>query len=346
MPAPKVRVKWRPPLALIVYAVLLTVMALPALIVIWFRATEASANRMEPVEIIALLVVLVLTLGVAYVLTRTITGPIDALIARTDEIARGGKAAIRPLESYGTREIAVLSQSFLDLAGKLVDRTEYVRSFAAHVSHELKSPLTAIRGTAELLRDDDAERPMTKAQRLHFLDNIAADAVRLDALLLRLRELAQAETPMTGGGSSIASVMALLRQRFPALDISGTGDTETLIALPGEAAIIVFSNLADNALQHGAALLKLTVSTDARTAHILVRDNGSGISAANRDRIFQPFFSTRREDGGTGMGLGIVHAMLSSHGGTIRLRQTTGAGAEFEIAIPLLTGAVEGRRVR
>lgn len=195
MPAPKVRTKWRPTLALIVYVVLLAVMALPILIVIWFRAVEASSNRMAPAEIGALVVAFMLTLGVAYVLTRTITGPIDALIARTEEIARGGKGAIQPLESYGTREIAVLSQSFLDLAGKLVDRTEYVRSFAAHFSHELKSPLTAIRGAAELLRDDDAERPMTKAQRLHFLDNIIADAVRLDALLQRLRNLRWRKRP-------------------------------------------------------------------------------------------------------------------------------------------------------
>lgn len=266
MPAPKVRTKWRPTLALIVYVVLLAVMALPILIVIWFRAVEASSNRMAPAEIGALVVAFMLTLGVAYVLTRTITGPIDALIVRTEEIARGGKGAIRPLESYGTREIAVLSQSFLDLAGKLVDRTEYVRSFAAHVSHELKSPLTAIRGAAELLRDDDVERPMTKAQRLHFLDNIVVDAVRLDALLQRLRELAQAETPVTEGRSSVTDILSSLRERFPALHISGAGDTEISVALPQEAAGIAFANLAENALQHGATLLELRVSADGRNS--------------------------------------------------------------------------------
>ncbi|EJC83080.1 signal transduction histidine kinase [Rhizobium leguminosarum bv. trifolii WSM2297] len=335
MPAPKVRTKWRPTLALIVYAVLLAVMALPILIVIWFRAVEASSNRMAPTEIAALAVVAMLTLGIAYVLTRTITGPVDALIARTEEIARGGKGAIQPLESYGTREIAVLSQSFLDLAGKLVDRTEYVRSFAAHVSHELKSPLTAIRGAAELLRDDGVERPMTKAERLHFLDNIVADAARLDSLLLRLRELAQAETPLAQGRSSILDILSSLRGQFPALDISGKGDTDISVALPQEAAGIVFANLTENALQHGATLLELSVSADVRTAVILVRDDGGGISEANRQRVFQPFFSTRREQGGTGMGLSIVHAMLSSHGGTIRLLQTADAGTAFEITMPV-----------
>ncbi|WP_046666235.1 HAMP domain-containing sensor histidine kinase [Neorhizobium galegae] len=335
MTAPRVRTKWRPPLALIVYAVLLAVMALPVLIIIWFRATETPSIRMTPAETGALVVVLTLTLAVAYVLARTITRPINALIARTEEIARGGKAAIRPLDRYGTREIATLSQSFLDLAGRLVDRTEYVRSFAAHVSHELKSPLTAIRGAAELLRDDQTDLPMTTAQRLRFLDNIIADAERLDALLSSLRELAQAELPMTQGETSVEDVLPVLRKRFSGLEIFGLGDTQSTVALPFEAAGIVFANLAENAVQHGAMRLELVVAADARTATILVRDNGRGISEGNRERVFQPFFSTRREQGGTGMGLDIVRTMLGSYGGTIHLRQATGAGTEFEIIVPL-----------
>ena len=331
--APKVRKKWRPTLALIVYAVLLAVMAMPVLIVLWFRAVDTTLGRMVPAEIVTLFVVLVLTLTVAYVLTRTITAPIDALIARTEEIARGGKAAIRPLESYGTREIATLSQSFLDLAGELVARTDYVRSFAAHVSHELKSPLTAIRGAAELLRDDDPDQPMATAQRLHFLDNIVADAKRLDILLVRLRELAQAELPVSKGETTLEDILPPLRERFPALDIVGTGSTEVSFALSIEAATIVFGNLAENALQHGASRLELTAAVSNQKVTLLIKDNGGGIAVANREQIFQPFFSTRREHGGTGMGLGIVRSMLAAHGGTIGLRDGS-TGAEFEMSIP------------
>lgn len=333
MIAPKVKTKWRPALALIIYTVLLAVMALPVAIIVWFRAVEATANRMAPAEIFALLVALALTTGVAYVLTRTITGPIDALIARTDAIARGGKADIQPLSSYGTREIATLSQSFLDLAGKLVDRTEYVRSFAMHVSHELKSPLTAIRGAAELLRDDDAERPMAEAQRQRFLDNIIADAKRLDVLLSRLRELARAELPADHGETSIDAVLPKLREAFPQLRISSNGNTLEPLAMPAEMAVIVLSNLAANALQHSAAELILTVSVNGPKTSLVVQDDGRGIAAANRDKIFLPFFSTRREEGGTGMGLDIVKAMLGTCGGSIELIDSS-IGAAFAITLP------------
>lgn len=334
MRAPRVKPKWRPPLALIVYAVLLTVMMLPVLTVIWFRVVRAASGAMAPAEIATLAAVLILTLIVAYVLTRTLTTPINALIARTEEIARGGRSAIRPLEIYGTREVATLSQSFLDLAGKLVDHSDYVRSFAAHVSHELKSPLTSIKGAAELLRDDDDSNPMSLEQRNRFLGNIIADTERLDRLLSRLRELAKAEMPSEQGSSSLRDVVAQLKMQFRQLTVSDQSDAEEILALPSEAAGIIFSNLAENAFQNGATTLAIKASDEGRRTTIRMRDNGHGIADGNRDRIFEPFFSTRRDDGGTGMGLGIVRAMLASHGGSIELLDSGKDGTAFQIVLP------------
>lgn len=334
MPKLRVKPKWRPPLALIVYAVLLTVMTLPVLTVLWFRLIAANSNAMAPAELTALVIILLLTLAVAYVLTRTLTGPIHALIARTDAIARGGRAAIQPLDNYGTREIAALSQSFLDLAGKLVDHSDYVRSFATHVSHELKSPVTSIRGAAELLREDDIETPMTGAERQRFLDNIIADTKRLDTLLARLRDLARAELPAKAGKSSLADILTMLEARFPTVTITLHDRSVGLIALPPDAAMIVFGNLAENALQHGAQGLTLETGDTGHMMTVQVKDDGPGIPEGNRSRIFEPFFSTRRDDGGTGMGLGIVSAVLSAHGGSIRLHETGDDGTTFEILLP------------
>ncbi len=335
MRTPRVKPKWRPPLALIVYAVLLTVMMLPILTVVWFRVVRAASGAMAPAEVATLAAVLILTLIVAYVLTRTLTVPINALIARTDEIAHGGRAAIRPLEIYGTREVATLSQSFLDLAGKLVDHSDYVRSFATHVSHELKSPLTSIKGAAELLRDDDGDNPMSPEQRNRFLENIIADTERLDRLLSRLRELAKAELPSEQGSSNLRDIIAQLKIQFRQLAISDEGSAGKMLALTAEAAGIIFTNLAENAFQNGATILAIKASDEGRRMTIQVRDNGHGIADGNRDRIFEPFFSTRRNDGGTGMGLGIVRAMLASHGGSVELLQSSKGGTTFQIILPI-----------
>jgi len=328
MSGPRIAEKWRPRLGLIVFSVLLAVLALPASIVIWFRALDNTTSRMGPIEGAALGVALLLTIAIAFVLTRTITAPIEALVQRAHEIDRGGRAAIQPLDNYGTREIAALAQAYLDLASRLVDRSDYVQSFAAHVSHELKSPLTAIRGFAELLRDAE----MTQEERRRFLDHIVTDADRLDGLLVRLRELARAELPMAGGHTSLAAIAAELSERFPALRI--VFEPDAVIALSPEAAAIVFGHLADNSAQHGATTLTLSAAANANFISVTAADDGPGISPGNRALVFQPFFSTRRESGGTGMGLDIARAMLEAHGASIALLETE-TGAAFEIVVPV-----------
>lgn len=323
MAMPGVPQKWRPTLALIVLAVLLTVLLLPVGMIVWFRALDRSASGLGAMEIAAIGVASVITILIALVFSRTITGPINALVERSRAIGRGGRAAIVAPAQQGTREIATLSQSFIDLAERLVDRTEYVSSFAAHVSHELRSPLSAIRGSAELLRDVE----MSAEERGRFLDHIIADSDRLTALLDSLRELARADLSAERGSSTLADTAG-------GDDVVLEGDVEVPMALGPEAARAIFSQLHRNAVEHGATQVMLSAASNGSAVTIIIRDNGRGVSPGNRDRIFEPFFTTRREDGGTGMGLQIVRSMLAAHGGTIRLLESE-FGAAFELVVPL-----------
>lgn len=326
MAAPRVPQKWRPTLALIVFVVLLTVLALPAAMVLWFRALDRSLAQMGATEIGALGVALVITVIIAVVFSRTITGPIDALIRRTAEIGKGGRSAIMAPEQQGTREIAQLSQSFLDLAERLVDRTEYVSSFAAHVSHELKSPVTSIRGSAELLRDAE----MSAEERRRFLDHIIADSDRLADLLERLRELARADLSVTDGRTTVDQAIP----KSQTVEVILSGETAVAVSMGEDALRAVLSHLIGNAVEHGARSVELFAERQDGVLRIVVSDDGEGISPANREHIFEPFFTTRREFGGTGMGLQIARSMLTAHGGSIRLLES-GRGAAFEIRVPL-----------
>lgn len=278
--------------------------------------------------------VAVLTLLIGLAFHRTITRPVKELIARTDAIGKGDRNALRPLEHHGTAEFAMLSQSFLDMAAALANRSDFVATFAAHVSHELKSPLTSIEGAAELLRDDVDSRAMTDAERRRFLDNIAADAKRLTVITNRLRELARAEEPPTGGRTSVEQAIEALRSVTSGLAIDAAGDLAVPVAISLENLRIVLTHLADNALQHGAARLAIDVSRDSGSLRFDIRDDGPGISPNNRAQVFDSFFTTRRDSGGTGMGLAIVQAMLTAHGGSIRLVESE-RGAHFAVMLPV-----------
>lgn len=293
----------------------------------------------------------------AFLGARTVTGPLRALAERTRRIAGGDRAAMAPLPRPGTQEIAELSEIFLRTSARLHDRSASTAAFAAHVSHELKSPLTAIQGAAELVRDAEA---MNEADRRRFLDNIVSDAERMTALVRRLLELARAETDSAAGASTVRAAAAELATDLT-LDIAG--DTDVDLAIPFDKLSAILGNLADNAARHGAGRLTIETTTDRAakasdpppgasqtqgaavvagagvaggrpTATIRVADDGAGVSAANRDKIFDPFFTTRRSDGGTGMGLAICRALIEAHGGAIALSPEDGP-AVFTLTLPL-----------
>ena len=288
---------------------------------------------------LAVLATIIPTLLIGFLFHRTITEPMRELVERTNLIGKGDRSALRPLRRHGTSEFATLSESFLEMARRLDMRSHFISTFATHVSHELKSPLTSIQGAAELLRDDVDDPDMDDDDRRKFLDNIVADTERLAKISARLRDLARAENPVGVGVTKLADAVKALRSSFPALDLHAAGELDMPLRMSEENAAIILSNLADNAMRHGSTVLKIFAGRQNALLLVTVGDNGEGISPNNRMQIFDSFFTTRREHGGTGMGLAIVRAMLEAHGGAIRLLDSD-VGAAFELAIPIADAAL------
>jgi signal transduction histidine kinase len=285
--------------------------------------------------ILAALAVIAATTIIGLVFSRTITRPMRELVDRAARIGRGDRDAFRPLAHYGTREFAQLSHSFLGMAEQLARRSDYIATFSAHLTHELKSPLTSIKGAAELLLDSLQGKSdnLTRMEQKNFVSNILGDTGRLEAMTQRLRELARAETAPQNEHTELSQVVSALKSRFPTRTIDATGCLDRSIGMSAEKALIVLSHLTDNAIRHNARKVRLDAVQDDASIRMTVGNDGDPISGPNRHKIFDAFFTTRRDTGGTGMGLAIVRAVMDSHGGSIRLLPSE-AGVVFELQFP------------
>lgn len=323
--------KWRPSISLVVSGILLTVMTLPLVALFFFYEGPSVSQGVSRGAQFAAAAVVIVTLLIAFVFVRAITRPMQELIERTARITAGDRDAVRPLTQHGTREMAELSGAFLGMARRLQARSDTIRAFATHVSHELKSPLTSIQGAAELLRDSGDE--MDLKTRTRFENNIVADAQRMSTLVRRLIELARAESiDMTQERASLREILDnLVTADGLQIEIENGGDVRFRMSAENGAAVL--SNLIDNSARHAATKVVLAAAATSNGVTITVADDGAGISENNRSRIFEPFFTTRRESGGTGLGLGIAAALLKAHDGTIRLVDSD-RGARFEIGLP------------
>jgi signal transduction histidine kinase len=288
--------------------------------------------------LIGLGVVLAVVLAVSLFTAFAIARPVTAVIRQTERARRGERGAVTPLAHPVTREVAQLSEAVAGMAHALEERADYIRNFAAHVSHEFKTPLTAMRGAIELLSEHYAG--MTDAERKRFLANLSADTERLDRLVRRLLELARAE--MYRPRDDTAAIRPVLERlldehRAQGTHVNVTGSLpESVVALSADTLDAILGNVLNNARQHGGAGVRITVSAESRgnMLEIRISDNGPGVSPANAARIFEPFFTTARNQGGTGIGLSVVKALLEAHGGDIALRPAA-AGAHFAIHLPL-----------
>ncbi|MGI0119032.1 ATP-binding protein [Zooshikella sp. RANM57] len=280
-------------------------------------------------------------LGLALIITLftsyTVTQPIYRLINNVEKVSTGQDQVMAPLAFPVTHEIALLADSFNKMATSLHERSAYIREFAAHVSHELKTPLTSIQGAVELIIDHMDE--MDQQTRSQFLANILQDTNRLKQLVSRLLDLARADNvTITHEATLLQPVLDKLADRYQQEGIQVVVPTaDTLgIKIVKENLETIF--LIENARQHDATRVVINIKEQLNMITITVTDNGAGISPGNQDKIFTPFFTTRREHNGTGLGLSIVKSLIEAYGGTICIKPCS-QGACFELAVKKASSA-------
>jgi signal transduction histidine kinase len=314
------------------------------------QAVGQSLYNIRWFIIAGVLALMVMILLISALGSRTITHPMEELIRQTERIARGEKGAATPLANPGTLELSQVSEAIARMASSLEKRAEYISTFARGVSHEFKTPLASMRGATELLRDHLEE--MTDEERDRFLSNLEQDIDRLTRLVSRLTDLARADVIKPRlENSKLEPIIEAIVERFKAhgLEIELRHDPEaSSVRMAREILESLLTNLIDNARQHGGPEVKVTLTTHLKSPdtdepeviELAVEDDGPGISEANRTRVFDRFFTTARNHGGSGLGLSIVKTLVDVHGGKIELESEPGRTV-FTVTLPSATATEE-----
>jgi two-component system phosphate regulon sensor histidine kinase PhoR len=228
-------------------------------------------------------------------------------------------------------------------------RLERVRQdFVANVSHEFKTPLTAIQGFAETLLAGALDDPNNNRRFLEIIRDHATRLARLTDDLLKLARIEAGKleiefsavglTDLIEGCAETALLKASRKQITLEID-----NPPGLPAVRGDASLLrdVLQNLLDNAIQYTPAggRIQVSATAGAREAVITVADTGIGIPVTEQERIFERFYradaARSREAGGTGLGLSIAKHIVEAHGGRLWVESTVGSGSRFSLSIPL-----------
>jgi two-component system, NtrC family, sensor kinase len=314
----------------------------------------ALAARTARDTLLAGAIALAVALLVGSFVAARLTDPLSALAERADAIAGGDPAAGPPSPVGAPGEVGVLARRIDEMARRIAERSELQAALArgdrlatvgvmsAQVAHEINNPLTTVLGYARLLLEDKPEGHPDRPG----LELIADEAERMKMIVAGLLDYARAPAvPARGPGDVAATlhhVAALvapqLRRSRVALALALPEAPLPAVAADNHALQQVLVNLIQNATQ--AMPRGGTVSASAAAAPgdvaVIVRiaDQGPGVPAAERARIFDPFVTTKDAGVGTGLGLAVCKHLVTTWGGAIEVGDAPGGGAEFRVTIP------------
>ena len=269
-------------------------------------------------------------------LSRQLSRPIDELVGWTRLIRRRMPLPAGP-PSHGAPEFEALRQALRELATALdqardkeleAERLRAYREVARRVAHEIKNPLTAMRIAVDQVRRSGSQTAVA-------VDVLSAETDRLDRLAKEFAEFGR----LPEGPSSEVDLVDLL------LDLAKSAvppEVRVTVRANGAPCTILgqydplrhaFANLLRNAAEAmgGSGAIDVDVARDGQGLLVTIADHGPGIPEELRPRVFEPYFTTKRD--GTGLGLALVRQTIEAHHGTIQVSETTGGGATFAIVL-------------
>jgi signal transduction histidine kinase len=316
------------------------------------EAREALLARFRAALGLVTLSIVVIALTGGWLVTQSALFPIRRLTQAVRQIIRTGRTNARvPLAGTGDAldELTVLFNAMLDKIEGLVTA---MRHSLDNVSHDLRTPLTRLRGTAEMAL---AGPPDVERYREALADCVE-ESDRVLVMLNTLMDISEAESgamqlqrePIVLG-DVVARATDLYREVADAKGVEMVVRTATGAqdAASQRAAVVmgdrtrleqVAANLIDNALKYtpSGGRVEVEIGDDEQTATLRVRDTGPGIPAAEMPRIFDRLFrgDTSRAERGLGLGLSLVKAVVEAHGGTVSVESEPGRGAVFTVRLP------------
>ena len=247
------------------------------------------------------------------------------------------------LPRLSRRALGTLGAAYGEMRDALAGRN-YVADYVQTLTHELKSPLSAIRGAAELLHEPSMPAP----DRERFVANIERETARIQELVDRMMELAALESRRALERTEAVAMRALLEERVASAQAAGAPRrisvslTATADAsVDGDALLLqrAVGNLLDNAIDFSpeGGCIDVALATAGRRVEISVRDHGPGIPDYADDKVFEKFYSLARPHSqrkSTGLGLPFVREIAALHGGRVTLRNADGGGALAVLSLP------------
>jgi signal transduction histidine kinase len=299
------------------------------------------ASRLRGILLVAF-ISLLMAFVAALIIASSAVRPLRRLKERTEEIADGNLSARAEVE--GPPEIKELAASFNEMATRVEKMLAEQRGFAADASHQLRTPLTALRLRIEQAQTSSAKPEVRVEELSEDLEAASGEIERLQRLVEQLLALARTEKKNVLVDVDVASVVqgrlemwnSLAEERHVTLKFAAPG--KVLVKAVGGTVEQILDNYIDNALDYAPenSSISLQVEVSERDVKLSVADEGPGMTAEARERAFDRFWrgaESQNRPGGSGLGLSIVAQLAAASGGTVELSQNMPKGLVASVSL-------------